>query len=708
MKWPSLRPIQEEAIHAILKSNADVLISAATAAGKTEAAFLPILSEVHENPTPSVQAMYVGPLKALINDQFGRLEDLCQRAEIDVHRWHGDVDAGKKNRLMEKPSGVLLITPESIESLMINRNTRLPSVFRGLKYVVIDEIHALIGNVRGTHLRSLLFRLRRYVEHDFRIVGLSATLGNAFSDYAEWMRPDRDREVSLISAKDEGKQLLYKIHAYTISKPDAHTSCSADESYKSTGAMPQDMFRHFSGHKNLIFANRKSDVEWFADELNSQCRAKNLPEEFLVHHGSLSKEIREYTEQEMQKERPRTTVCSSTLELGIDIGNVRSVGQVDPPYSVNSLVQRLGRSGRKKGEPQRMRLYIREEDVDEQSELTDRLHLDLLQAIALSELLLSRPRWVEPPRLVSWDLSTLTQQILSTLAETGGCQAGVIFERLCRRGGFRSMPPNVFSELLRGLGKRQIIEQMSQGDLILAPDGEKVVGHYSFYSAFQAPIEFNVIAGSETIGRLPVESLPQVNDHLLLAGRRWQVVAIDDEQKVILVRSSPGKAPPRFLPNGGDIHERVRQKMREVLLASSPVSYLDSTASRLLQNARNAAAFSDIAKGSIVALSPNKILWFTWTGTRTQRALMLIAEVLKLRPVDHHVALELACSQTEATEKFSAYAKSTPNAIQLAEELPFKHINKFDYLVDDTLLVQGLARDYLDLDGALWLIETIS
>lgn len=708
MKWPSLRPIQEDAIVAIQQGQADVIISAATAAGKTEAAFLPILSQIHESPANSVQAMYVGPLKALINDQFSRLESLCERADIPVHRWHGDVDMGARKRLVEKPSGVLLITPESIEALMINRSTRLPDVFRGLRFVVIDEIHALIGSVRGTHLRSLLFRLRRFTQQDFRIVGLSATLGDAFPDYAKWLRPDKDREVTLISGSDEGKKLLYKVHAYTVSRP--KTGDSGDQSEEAAHVletMSGDMFRHFAGHKNLIFANRKSDVEWFADGLNSRCRKENRPEEFLVHHGSLSKEIREFTEQEMQGSRPRTTLCSSTLELGIDIGNVRAVGQIDPPWSVNSLVQRLGRSGRKDAEDQRMRLYVREDEIDEQSDLVDRLHLDLLQAIALSELLLSNPRWVEPPKITSWDLSTLTQQVLSVLAETGGCQAATVFDRLCRSGAFRSVTPQAFTELLRSLGTREIIEQMPQGDLILAPKGEAIVGHYSFYSAFEAAIEFTVIAGSETIGRLPVGALPQIDDHFLLAGRRWQVVSIDEEQKVVIARSSPGKMPPKFLPGGGEIHPRVREIMRDILLSQKQLPYLDTTATQLLQSARTAAVQRGVTESCVVKLGPRLHLWFTWTGTRIQQTLFFIAASLGIRPVDHRVALELPCSPEEALEKFRQYLQSNPDPIELAQEIPAKQIGKFDNLIDESLLIESIARDRLDLDGALDLIRRL-
>ncbi len=464
MRWPSLRRIQEEAIHEIIGSESDLLISAQTAAGKTEAAFLPILSRVYENPESSVQVLYVGPLKALINDQFRRLERLCQRADIVVHRWHGDVDAGRKRALIAKPSGVLLITPESIESLMINRSTALAHVFRHLRFVVIDEIHALVGSERGTHLRSLLFRLGRYVEGDYRIVGLSATLGGAFAEYSKWMRPDGDRLVRCIEGMSGEKQLLYKIHAYTSAKP---TSDGAGEDAESSEALPSrlpdEMYEHFAGKKNLIFANSKADVEEFADSLNLRCRQQRRPEEFLVHHGSLSKEIREFTEREMQGTRPRTTVCSSTLELGIDIGNVTAIGQIDPPWSVGSQVQRLGRSGRGEDEAQCMRVYVRETAAEAKTPLVDRFYPSLLRAIAITELMLQDPPWVEPPQVDAFDLSTLTHQILSVLAETGGCQASEVYDRLCPRGAFRAIDSRMFTGVLRSLAQRKSWSRWTRG-----------------------------------------------------------------------------------------------------------------------------------------------------------------------------------------------------------------------------------------------------
>jgi ATP-dependent Lhr-like helicase len=415
MGWESLRPIQEEGIREISRGNRDIIIAARTAAGKTEAAFLPILSRVFEHPQPSVQALYVGPLRALINDQFRRLEELCRRAEIPVHRWHGDVDGGKKKALLRSPSGILLITPESIESLFINHSSAIPRLVRHLRHVVIDEIHALVGSERGTHLRSLLYRLNRNATGDFRTVGLSATLGGAFDDYKYWLRPNEPESVLVISDAGEKKRILYRVHAYSTG--DRAFEHAED---RLPAGIVEEMYDHLAGSKNLLFANTKQDVEWFADSLNRRCEQLGRPKEFLVHHGSLSKEIREFTEQEMQGRRPQTTACSSTLELGIDIGNVTSVGQVDPPWSVSSLVQRLGRSGRGDDEPQCMRVYVREIKCSAKSSLEKRLYPGLLRTIAVTELMLETPSWVEPPSIDLLDFSTLTQQILSVLGETGG------------------------------------------------------------------------------------------------------------------------------------------------------------------------------------------------------------------------------------------------------------------------------------------------
>ena len=290
--------MQERAIEAVLTTDNDLILAAPTASGKTEAAFLPILSAILAEPASSVRAMYVSPLKALINDQFRRLEGLCEYAEIPVHRWHGDVAAASKQKLIERPSGVLLITPESLESLFINRSSALPRLFRHLSFVVIDELHAMLGRERGTHLRSLLHRLEPHAVGGFRFAALSATLGD-LSGAAHWLRPDAPERVTVLKDDAETKAIRYRVHAYwnnPPSKENPPTDKSDDAESERSDLFFADVFRFHVGMKNLVFANTKSDVEEITDRMNELCRRDGRAEEFLVHHGSLSREVREHAE----------------------------------------------------------------------------------------------------------------------------------------------------------------------------------------------------------------------------------------------------------------------------------------------------------------------------------------------------------------------------------------------------------------------------
>lgn len=708
MGWQSLRSIQVKTISEVLQTDHHVLISARTASGKTEAAFLPILSDIFSRPPGSIGAIYVGPLKALINDQFRRLDVLCERAEIPVHRWHGDVDAGKKAKVTSEPNGVLLITPESIESLFVNRSRFLGSMFRNLRFVVIDEIHALVGRERGLQLRSQLYRLCRYSETSFRIVGLSATVGDAIVEYKRWVAPDVPASVTHISDPGETKRVLFRIQGFLKSKLRNDESLLLANGDQEDVAAPQSLIanilEHFCGRKNLIFCNRREQVELFADELNAECRRQGRAQEFWVHHGSLSREIREDTEQEMRGSRPATTLCSSTLELGIDIGNVAAVGQIGPTWSVNSLVQRLGRSGRKDDEPHCMRVMLLEQQSDSDSDLVDRLHVSVLQAIATAELM--RERWVEPPCNPLMDLSTLTQQILSCLAETGGSRADELFQRLVSKGAFRALDTDQFVQVLKSLGKVKLIEQAPDESLILAPDGERVVHDRDFYSAFASGLEFSVRHDGRLIGTLPAILLPQLGDHLLLGGKRWQVEAIDTKRVEILVRPAQGKKPPRFLGGSGEVHCRVREKMREVLFSDSSFVYLDDTSTELLGEARHTARTARLASRSLVSIGERSTLWFTWTGTKTQNTLRWLFECLGFTVTDHDIALEMQLSLQDLAAKLARFMEDRLTAEELAQSTKIRELRKFDRFLEESLLVQSLATDHIDVDSATRVIES--
>ena len=177
-RWESLRAIQVAAGDAVFNTDENVLLSASTASGKTKAAFFPILTLFSEAPPRSVGAIYIGPLKALINDQFSRLNDLCAEADIPVWHWHGDVAQSHKNKLLKHPSGILQITPESLEALLLHKHMDIVRLFGDLRFVVIDEVHALMRGDRGGQTLCLIERLSRLAGVNPRRIGLSATIGD--------------------------------------------------------------------------------------------------------------------------------------------------------------------------------------------------------------------------------------------------------------------------------------------------------------------------------------------------------------------------------------------------------------------------------------------------------------------------------------------------------------------------------------------------
>ena len=465
---------------------------------------------------------------------------------------------------------------------------------------------------------------------------------------------------------------------------------------------PSDLVKNtleaFCGRKNLIFCNSRSDVEGLADDLNDALRCAGRPAEFLVHHGSLSREIREHVEEEMRGPRPATVVCTSSLELGIDIGNLTAIGQVGPTWSVSSLRQRLGRSGRHEGEVQCMRVMLPLSKTGSEDDLVDQLYPELLQAIAVTELM--RSRWVEPPNLTEMDLSTLVQQILSALAETGGTTAEILGRQLVLQGAFRNLATTTFIAVLRSLGRRRLVEQAAQGQLLLTPDGEQLVHDRDFYSAFASVVEFAVRNDGRNIGTLPALFIPVVGDHLLLAGRRWQINAIDLERKEILVFPATGRKKPLFAGGSGEIHPRVRQQMRDVVLQETHYDYLGNAAAELLADARRVVARVRLQERQLVATGDRTCLWFTWTGTKTHRTLALLMKHVGIEATDKGIALVLSASQADVLGRLRAARETSISTLQLARQLPPQELRKFDRFLDEDLLYQAFAADYLDLEAA--------
>lgn len=743
MGWGELRPVQVEAIHSILGGEEDLIIAAPTAGGKTEAAFLPIISQIATEQQPSIQALYVGPLKALINDQFARLEKLCEAVGIPVHRWHGDVTATRKQQVRRSPAGILLITPESLESNLINYPRHVGAMYRHLRFLVIDELHSFLENVRGVHLRSLITRLSVLANVKPRIVGLSATLGEPEaakrfvnlqnSTQVTYLNdPNASREIRLVikgfverpnaesdelieprvspadvlkycqQLTDQDLKARYpftKANAPELAPTKASAGPDAETQGDALDEIADDILKNFANSTNLVFVNSKATIEQLADKLFERVEAAKISNNpFVVHHGSLSKDLREEAESKLKDPLPTTAICSSTLEMGIDIGSVRSVGQVDPPWSVTSLVQRLGRSGRREGEAAILRMYVRGDGPCYSSQITQLLYPRLLRAAAVTKLMLEK--WLEPPNAKRLHLSTLVHQILSCLKQTGGMKAVDLHNLLVKSGPFNQVEPSVFTELLRALAVRELIEQVNTGELILAPKGEKITASKDFYASFQSLEEYTLYHSDKPIGQVEISMLPPQGEVMLFGGRRWVIDAIEPDTKRVIVKPTRRGKPPRFLGDAGDLHPRIVHEMRDLLRTDTEPAWLDNQARLLLRAARQVAYQAGLCSGSIL-VKDRGIQWFPWVGTRSNRALLAIATKCNVIETFDALSITYKFSTLAEFEDFLNDAVAQPyDSTELAAFVTVRSAEKFDSLIGLELNNYAAGKEQLDIVAA--------
>ena len=579
--WTQLHDIQEKAIMPVLKARDDIIISAATASGKTEAAFLPACTGILSRKLPGIRIIYISPLKALINDQYKRINALGEATGIPVTPWHGDIGFSHKKNLFNSPEGIILITPESLESLLINHQDWCISSFRNLSYFIIDEFHAFIGTERGYQLLSQLHRIEFMQHRLIPRIALSATLSNIKS-VKQWLRPNSTGNTEIIESSAGSKGIRLQIRGYDIRK-----AATPEDEVKDYEYLSRDIFRLLRGSTNLVFANSRNKTELIAGTLTRLCQDNYVPVEFFPHHSSLSKDLRERLENRLKEGRlPTTAICTQTLELGIDIGDISSIAQINSPQSVASLRQRIGRSGRRDKDAV-LRIFIPEiqNPENEKPALGDLLRDETFSSAAMIELVLSR--WFEPPTRHEYALSTLTQQVLAVTAQYGSVQAKSLYRLLCKTGPFSLADPQTFGDLLHSLGKHDLLTQMGDGSLTLGLTGEKLLSNYSFYSAFKVQEEYAIDNNGQKIGTIPLNQPLEVGDTFLFAGKGWEVVYLSDEKHEIYVKSCKEDADPLLLDgNGGRIHDGVREKMLELYTGKKPLPYLNKTAQKHFDEGR--------------------------------------------------------------------------------------------------------------------------
>ncbi len=620
-EWTGFRDVQLAAADAIFEGNDNLLLTSSTASGKTEAAFFPILTLLEEEPPRSVAVLYISPIKSLINDQFERMEALLDYSGIPVTHWHGDVSQSHKKKLLDTPNGILQITPESLESMLMNRSNDIPRLFSDLRFVIIDEIHTLIGNDRGSQILCQLRRISSLIGHEPRRIGLSATIGDPVA-VGKWLSLGSGKGVEIPEISK--KAITWRLgleHFYIQNQHFSQTGIknTGNENKAQFDAGFEYMYDCVKDEKALVFSNSREETEYLTATFRQIAKRRKDPDRFLIHHGNLSASIREEAESKMKNEDAPTVTCATvTMELGIDIGKLKRVLQYDAPHSVAAFLQRLGRSGRR-GEPPEMMMVFREDESLPNAPLPHLIPWGLLRAIAIIQLYIE-DRFIEPPTVRKMPMSLLFHQTLSHLAARGEMTPAKLASDILALPPFSNIEKEDYRTLLVSMIENEWIEMTDEGELIVGLSGEKIINSFKFYAVFKDSEDFTVRAGSDEIGTITTP--PPAGDRFALAGRVWEVEEVDVSRRLVYVHGVEGKMEISWPGDYGEIHTRILERMKQVLCEDTVYPYLEENAIERLEKARALAHNTGFCEKALVSLGGVSKCLFPWLGTRSFRTLV--------------------------------------------------------------------------------------
>jgi ATP-dependent Lhr-like helicase len=684
--WEQLRPIQTAAIAKILASDDNYILASRTASGKTEAAFLPILSKVNFNDS-GVQVLYISPLIALINDQFYRIEELCKNLDVTVTKWHGEANKTLKERLIKQPNGIVLITPESLEAMFVNKPYNVKQLFSNLKYVVIDEIHSFIGTDRGIQLKSILSRLQKVNSKSFSIVGLSATIGDY--DEAKMFTGDELKTKVLLDRTAKEINALFRYFK--------------NKNEELPLELLKDLYIETKDNKVLIFPNSRGRAEEVAVKLRKiSDRVKGHPN-YFSHHSSVDREVREYVEY-FAKSNNRQNFCiscTSTLELGIDIGTVDEVVQIDATHSIASLIQRVGRSGRKEGESSNLYLYATNE-------------WSLLQSIAC--WLLYKEGFIEPPQKNEKPYDILVHQALSITKGHSGIRLTELINQLKENTAFKQIELSEIDEILKHLIEIDFLEKL-QHEVIIGVEGEKVVNSRDFYSVFKTEENFKVVNAGNTIGEIPFS--PQIieDENILLSAKIWKIKFVDHKAKKIEVIPTKDGKKPMFFGGGATIHQRIREKMFEVLYSKTDYDFLDQPScdeTEILRKDFSVFNITDLQSDRPLLTAEKHLQLFTFTGTRINRTIQLLLNIAGIKNTldDSSSSFDIEVPKQELISKWSYLSFpltdiDTHISTLLQTNPALLDFSKWGTYLPDNYKIKLVKDRYFDIEQTAQLLRTM-
>lgn len=631
LKWNSLTSIQEEAIPRLLNGDNCVLI-AQTAGGKTEAAFLPIISEIYKEKLKPISVIYISPIRALLNNQELRLKKLGKIANVDAFKWHGEVDYNNKRKFNIEPKHIIATTPESLEVMLMSNSYNCESLFSNIRFVVIDEVHYFAENYRGAQLMSIIERIQTYSEYDIQRIGLSATIGNP-EEILEWISGSSKRDKSVIKPNSSGNKSKVFIRYF-------------DEFSENTLA---SLLPELRDKKSLFFCNSRTKSEMMSKIL------KNLGLNAKVHHSSISKNLREISEDKLKNsETEMCLCCTSTMELGIDVGELDVVLQLNSPSTVASFRQRMGRTGRRQGTISHYEFCVDEE-------------FSLINAIAIVEL--GRKKWIESAPTPSSAYTVLFQQLFSMIQQKFGLKYSYLKEIVKKSNSFSNIDEEKLHEFTQYLIENNHLEY-SCGEYLLGPEVEKEYGYnflMNFLSVFETLPEFSIIHRNKEIGTLQswfIHTLLKENksSKFTLAGNTWEIDKIDYDKYKIYVKMTKEGGLANWMGSGLTISYEVAKEMLHVLNSSQDYPYIDSKAASVLKSTRiEHSGFSIELHEVLIDIVRNGFDIYTYSGHKVNFTLGLI--------IQHEFGLEFSVSYNKLKVKRDEKKVTETHIIDLFKRL---------------------------------------
>jgi len=675
--WSSLRPVQELAGEALLAGR-NAVILAPTAGGKTEASMFPTLSNMVTSQPHGVGAIYVAPIKALLNNQAERLGLYTEMVGLQRFVWHGDTTSHERKKFLKAPCDLLMTTPESLEVMLVSESVSNKSLFGDLRIIVIDEVHAIAGTDRGAHLMSVIERLAKISEHDLQRVGLSATVGNP-DVILKWLQGSSHRESVVVDPpKQPGRRQLLVTHQPHV------------------GQMATQAAAMSRGCKSLFFCQSRSVTEAIAEHM------RRAGTSVFVHHSAVSREERQLAEHEFHQGSNACIVCTSTLELGIDVGDLDKVLQAEAPSTVSSFMQRMGRTGRRDGQAANTTFFCSSGD-------------SVLQAIALIEL--AKAGWVEDVAVNNRCWPVMIHQLLAMSLAGSGVSLSDAWDHLRTVPDFQGISRDEFDRLVEWLIQDNALILVS-GLLVLGSTAQRRFGRRNFmelYAVFSSPQSYSVRTAADqplgTLGQDFVDGLVEQVSSFLLGGRAWAVNRIDHKDRVVIVEPAPRGRQPTwggFLPQF--IGERLCSKIRDVLVSSDSYSCLDTDARRELDDRRLLMQPLLSGTGPHIDMQDAEFHWWTFAGGKINSTLRYALQSLlpDARIITDNFRLRLQTdSLTDARFRLlfrelhqPEFWTDTARWQSIAALLPAYRLSKFQPLMPDWVQQEFVAEFLLDIGGA--------